>query len=139
LEQGQSSSVTKGEVSLEEFESEDFAEGYSQVTHQTYYIVYQGVQRYRDGSVKPRTRVKKVHNVEGKPKIASKRIQRGELWVTIEAPQTYTLRNGRKTKRIRRRDIHLGRAKNTRNVRLTTRPPKGPKIDRKKRKRKRGK
>ena len=104
----------------------------------TYYIVYQGVQRYRDGSVKPRTRVRKIRNVEGRPRIVKKRIQNGELWVTIEAPQVYTLRNGRKVKRMRVRDIHLGRAMNTRKVRITTKPPIGPLIQRRKR-RKRGK
>ena len=99
-----------------------------------YYIVYKGLQRYRNGSIKPRTRVKKIRNVEGKPRIIDKRIQNGELWVTIKAPQIYTLRNRRKVRRIRARDIHLGRAKSTRGVRITTRPPKGPKIDRKRRK-----
>ena len=80
----------------------------------TYYIVYRGVQRYRNGSVRPRTRVKKIRNVEGKPRIVGKRIQGGDLWVTIKAPQTYTLRNGRKVKRVRQRDIYLGKAKSTR-------------------------
>ena len=97
----------------------------------TYYIVYRGVQRYRNGKVKPRTRVRKIRNVEGRPKIVGKRIQGGDLWVTIKAPQTYTLRNGRKVKRVKVRDIHLGKATSTRSVRITTKPPKGPKIDRK--------
>ena len=105
------------------------------MARKTYYIVYRGVQRYRDGSVKPRIRVRKIRNVEGRPRIVGKRIQNGELWVTIKAPQVYTLRNGRKVKRMRTRDIHLGRARSTRGVRLSTSPPKGPLIERRKRRR----
>jgi len=101
------------------------------MARRTYYIVYRGLQRYRNGKIKPRIRVRKIRNVEGRPKIVDKRIQGGDLWVTIKAPQVYTLRNGKKVKRIRVRDIHLGRAKTTRGVKITTKPPKGPKIDRK--------
>jgi len=101
----------------------------------TYYIVYTGVQRYRDGSVRPRTRVKKIRNVEGRPRVVGKKLRDGDLFVTIEALQVYTLRNGRKVKRKRVRDIHLGKAKRGTKVRVTTKPPKGPKIDRKRKRR----
>jgi len=103
----------------------------------TFYIVYRGLQRYRDGSVKPRTRVRKLRNVDGRPRIVGKRVVNGELWVTVEAPQVYTLRNGRKKKRMVRRDVHLGRVKSVRDARprLTTKPPKGPKVDRRRRRR----
>ena len=97
----------------------------------TYYLVYTGVQRYRDGSVRPRTRVKKIRNVEGRPRVVGKKLRDGELFVTVEADQVYTLRNGRKVKRKRVRDIHLGRAKRGTKVRVTVKPPKGPKVDRK--------
>lgn len=95
-----------------------------------YYIVYTGLQRYRDGSVKPRTRVRKIRNVEGRPRIVDRHYRGGDLYVTIEAPQTYTLRNGRRVKRKVKRDIHLGRARRGCRVYITTSPPKGPKIDR---------
>ena len=100
-----------------------------------WYIVYKGLQRYRDGSVKPRTRVKKLTNIDGKPRIVDKRVVAGELWVTVEAPQIYTLRNGSKQKRMVRRDIHLGRVRSMRTAkpRLTTKPPKKPLIERQKR------
>ena len=70
------------------------------MARRTYYIVYRGLQRYRNGKIKPRIRVRKIRNVEGRPKIVDKRIQGGDLWVTIKAPQVYTLRNGKKVKLI---------------------------------------
>lgn len=98
----------------------------------SYYIVYTGLQRYRDGTVKPRTRVKKIGNVEGRPRIVERHIRGGDLYVTIEAPQVFTLRSGRRVRRKVKRDVHLGRAKRGCRVYITTKPPKGPKIDRRK-------
>ena len=44
------------------------------MARRTYYIVYKGLQRYRNGKIKPRIRVRKIRNVEGRPKIVDKRI-----------------------------------------------------------------
>ena len=48
-----------------------------------YYIVYKGRQKYRDGSVRPRVRVKKIGRVKD-PRIVSQHYEAGDLWVTIE-------------------------------------------------------
>ena len=104
-----------------------------------FYIVYRGLQRYRDGSVKPRTRVRKLRNVDGRPRIVGKRVINGELWVDVEIPQRYTARDGSKYTRKVVRSVHLGRVKSVRAARprLTTKPPKGPKVDRRRGRRRR--
>jgi len=102
-----------------------------------YYIVYRGRQRYRDGSERPRVRVKKLRGKGIKnPRIVSKHYEAGDLWVTIEYTKRVRTRGGHYVERKFKRDVHLGKGSRE-SVRLTTRPPKGPKIDRRKKRGKR--
>jgi len=98
-----------------------------------YYIVYKGVQRYRDGSVRPRVRVRKIRGLPrgARPRVVGAKRRGGDLYVTIRYQGVFTARNKRKYRRPVTRDIHLGRG-DPRTVRITRKPPKGPKIDRRK-------
>ena len=101
-----------------------------------FYIVYRGLQRYRDGSVKPRVRVRKIRDIPrgARPRIVKAKKRGGDLFVTIKYRATFTARNKRKYKRTVLRDIHLGRGDPS-SVKITRNPPKGPKVDRKKKRR----
>jgi len=97
----------------------------------TWYVVYEGRQRYRDGSVRPRVRVRELRGVpdSARPRIISQHFEAGDLWVTIEYRKRVRTRGGHYVVRTFRRDVHLGKGVRG-SARLTRRPPKGPKVDR---------
>jgi len=104
-----------------------------------WYIVYTGKQKYRDGTVRERVRVRKIRNLPRgvKPRIVKVHRQAGEIWVTIEYEKPWKTRAGTKYMRKITRDIHLGKPYGRKvKIQLTQHPPKGPKIDRKKRRKK---
>ena len=103
-----------------------------------YYIVYRGVQRYRNGQVKARIRVRKIRNLPrgAKPRLVKLTKRGGDIFATIRYSAVFTARNGRKYRRPIERDIHLGKG-NVESVRITRNPPPGPRVDRRRGRRRR--
>jgi len=115
-----------------------------------YYLVYVGLQRYRDGSERKRVRVKRLGNFKTRPKIididfdpASRRaivtIQYTKRMPSARIKGTTYRRGGKLIRRkgytrggytvTKERQVVLGDVANKSSIRITTKPPKGPLMD----------
>ena len=97
-----------------------------------WYVVYEGRQRYKDGSVRRRVRVRELRGIPdtSRPRIISEHYEAGDLWVTVVYRKRVRVRGNHVAERPFRRDIHLGKGVRG-SARLTRHPPKGPRINRK--------
>ena len=107
------------------------------VSLKKYYLVYTGLQRYRDGSLKPRVRVVRLGRFPDKPRIVNIEIdeptRRGvvHLEATHYIPEKTYRRKGKRVHRrayllIRRFSVSLGDLLVNKPVKITTNPPKAP-------------
>ena len=100
----------------------------------TWYMVYKGKGRGRDGKLYSRVFVKKLRlgRIVGKPKIAGiMRDSTAHTLVDIIYKKMHTYRGGARHARMYKTTIVLGQYVNRGSIRLTQHPPKKPKIDRK--------